>query len=84
MEGGVILTNNTDLNHILRSLRAHGWSRELPNRNNLYKKNRNDFDDKFKFITPGYCVRPLEIEAAIGIVQLKKLNSFLSIEKKML
>ena len=28
---------------------------------------------------PGYCVRPLEIEAAAGLVQIKKLKKFLKI-----
>ena len=40
------------------------------------------FKDKFTFITPGYCVRPLEIEAAAGLVQIKKLNNFLKIRIK--
>ena len=40
------------------------------------------FKDLFTFITPSYCLRPLEIEAAIGIEQLKKLDYFLRIEIK--
>ena len=39
-------------------------------------KKNDAFKDKFTFITPGYCVRPLEIEAAAGLVQLKKLKNF--------
>ena len=39
----------------------------------LYKKKNDQFKDKFTFITPGYCVRPLEIEAAAGLIQIKKL-----------
>lgn len=38
IEGGMILTNNNKINDILRSLRAHGWARDLPNKNQLYKK----------------------------------------------
>lgn len=78
MEGGVILTNDSEINNYLRSLRAHGWCRELPKKNKLYKFKNNEFEDKFKFITPGYSLRPLEIEAAAGIVQLKKLNKFIN------
>ena len=37
MEGGVILTNDKDINDYLKSLRAHGWTRELPKKNKLYK-----------------------------------------------
>lgn len=81
MEGGVILTNDKDVNDFLKSLRAHGWCRDLPNKNNLFKKSKNKFKDKFTFITPGYSLRPLEIEAAIGLVQLKKFDYFLKIRK---
>ena len=76
MEGGMILTNNKKISDILRSLRAHGWARDLSPGNKIYKKKNDAFKDKFTFITPGYCVRPLEIEAAAGLVQLKKLKNF--------
>ena len=82
MEGGVILTDNKDVNDFLKSLRAHGWCRDLPKKNNLYKKSDDKFKDHFVFITPGYSLRPLEIEAAVGIVQLKKLNKFMKIREK--
>ena len=82
MEGGVILTNNRDVNDFLKSLRAHGWCRDLPKKNNLYKKSNDKFKDQFVFITPGYSLRPLEIEAAIGLVQLRKLKKFMKIRHK--
>ena len=77
MEGGMILTNNSNVADFLRSLRAHGWTRDLSKKNSLYKFKNDKFIDKFKFVTPGYCLRPLEIEAATGIVQLKKLDKFI-------
>ncbi len=82
MEGGVILTDNKDVNDFLKSLRAHGWCRDLPKKNNLYKKSNDKFKDHFVFITPGYSLRPLEIEASVGLVQLKKLNRFMKIREK--
>ena len=30
MEGGFVVTNDEELYHILLSLRAHGWTRNLP------------------------------------------------------
>lgn len=72
MEGGMIAVNNADDADYLRSLRAHGWIRDLPNENSIYKKTGNNFKDSFTFVTPGYCVRPLEMSGAIGSVQLKK------------
>lgn len=82
MEGGVILTNNKDINDFLKSLRAHGWCRDLPKKNNLYKKSNDKFKDHFVFITPGYSLRPLEIEASVGLVQLKKLDDFMKIRNR--
>ena len=53
MEGGVILTNNNEINDILKSLRAHGWVRDLSDKSKLYKKKNDLFKDKFTFITQG-------------------------------
>jgi len=82
MEGGMILTGNKDIYDILKSLRAHGWTRGLSKRNKLYRKKNDNFEDNFKFITPGYCFRPMEIQAAAGLVQLKRFNSFMKIRLK--
>ncbi len=74
MEGGHIVTDNEEIYHILLSLRAHGWTRDLPKKNHVCGKKSNDhFSESFRFVLPGYNVRPLEFEGAIGIEQLKKL-----------
>tara|TARA_B100000989_G_scaffold289474_1_gene261383 strand:+ start:4139 stop:5311 length:1173 start_codon:yes stop_codon:yes gene_type:complete len=78
MEGGMILTNDDELFHILLTLRAHGWTRNLPIKNLVTgRKENNEFKESFKFVLPGYNVRPLEMSGAIGIEQLKKLPNFL-------
>ena len=82
MEGGIILTDNKNINDFLKSLRAHGWCRDLPKKNSFYKKSNDKFKDHFVFITPGYSLRPLEIEAAVGLIQLKKLDKFMKIRLK--
>lgn len=77
MEGGVICTDDEELAHILICLRAHGWTRNLPRINRVTGiKSDDPFDESFKFVLPGYNVRPLEIEAAIGTQQLRKLPAF--------
>ena len=73
MEGGMVLTNDDELFHLLRALRAHGWTRDLPNGSPLYQRRRNDHLEEYRFILPGYNVRPLEISGAVGREQLKKL-----------
>ena len=77
MEGGMVVTDDEHLHDILLSLRAHGWTRNLDKYNTLCQKSDNLFDESFRFILPGYNVRPLEIEGAIGSTQLKKLPKFL-------
>ncbi len=74
MEGGCILTDDEELYHILLCIRAHGWTRNLPKKNLVTGiKSSDPFEESFKFVLPGYNVRPLEMSGAIGIEQLKKL-----------
>ena len=83
MEGGLITTDDEELYHILLSLRAHGWTRNLPKENKLTGiKDNNEFKESFNFILPGYNVRPTEMSGAIGIEQLKRLDSFLNVRRE--
>lgn len=77
MEGGLVTTNDEELYHILLSIRAHGWTRNLPKQNRVSNKSDDWFTESFRFVLPGYNVRPLEMSGAIGIEQLKKLPSFI-------
>lgn len=82
MEGGMITTDNEELYHILLSIRAHGWTRNLPKINHVSNKSDNWFEESFRFVLPGYNVRPLEMSGAIGIEQLKKLPGFIENRRK--
>jgi CDP-6-deoxy-D-xylo-4-hexulose-3-dehydrase len=77
MEGGFVVTDDEELYHILLSLRAHGWTRNLPKNNHISNKSDDWFTESFRFVLPGYNVRPLEMSGAIGVEQLKKLPDFL-------
>jgi len=77
MEGGFVTTDNEELYHILLSLRAHGWTRNLPKKNFVANKSDDWFEESFRFVLPGYNVRPIEISGAIGVKQLEKTPSFL-------
>lgn len=72
MEGGITVTDDEELYHYMLVIRAHGWTRNLPKDSKIYKKKENEFYESFNFIVPGYNLRPLEMEAAIGREQLKK------------
>lgn len=80
MEGGMILTDDFNLMNIMKSVRSHGWTRDL-DENCSFITRKQGFYEKFNFIFPGYNVRPIEMEAAIGREQLKKLDNFLKFRK---
>ncbi len=73
IEGGMVLTDDEELCHLLRSIRAHGWTRDLPRNSPLFTPHDNDHFEAYHFILPGYNVRPMEFSGAVGRVQLKKL-----------
>ena len=81
MEGGMILTDDKELDDIMKSIRTHGWTRNLTE-DSIYYEEKEEFYELFNFIFPGYNVRPIEMEAAIGREQLKKLNNFLNERKR--
>jgi len=83
MEGGVVLTNDEELYHIMLSLRSHGWTRHLPEKNHVTgQKSKDIFNESFKFVLPGYNLRPGELQGAIGIEQLKKLPEIITERRK--
>lgn len=83
MEGGCVITDDEELYHILLCIRAHGWTRNLPKDNRVSGTKSDDpFEESFKFVLPGYNVRPLEMSGAIGIEQLKKLPGFVSTRRE--
>ncbi|MBI1776492.1 MAG: DegT/DnrJ/EryC1/StrS family aminotransferase [Proteobacteria bacterium] len=73
MEGGMVITDDTELAHLMRVIRNHGWTRDLPPDSPVYRRSGSDFYEAYKFIMPGYNVRPIELSGAIGVEQLKKL-----------
>jgi len=77
MEGGFVVTDDEELFHLMLSLRAHGWTRNLPDDNLICMKSQDHFEESFRFILPGYNLRPLEMSGALGIEQLKKLPSII-------
>jgi CDP-6-deoxy-D-xylo-4-hexulose-3-dehydrase len=83
MEGGCVVTDDEELYHILLCIRAHGWTRNLPKFNKVTGEKSDDaFEESFKFVLPGYNVRPLEMSGALGIEQLKKLPNFIETRRK--
>ena len=82
MEGGIIVTKDKEIYHLTKSLRAHGWTRDIPSGTSAYEKGDDDFHEAYRFILPGYNARPLELSGALGVEQLKKLDSLLDIRRQ--
>ena len=69
-EGGMITCNSKEDYNLIYSLRSHGWDRGL---NKSKKKNQ------FNFINSGFNVRPMDLTAAIGLSQFKRLDKMMKI-----
>lgn len=82
IEGGVVVTDDEYLYQLMLSIRSHGWTRALPKNNLITNKSENSFYEQFRFILPGYNIRPMELTAAIGLEQLKKLDGFVSMRRE--
>lgn len=76
MEGGMTITDDRKLYHNMLSLRAHGWVRDLPEDTHL-PMDPDPFVRQFRFVLPGFNLRPIEMEGALGIPQLEKLDGFI-------
>jgi CDP-6-deoxy-D-xylo-4-hexulose-3-dehydrase len=75
------VTDDFDLAEIMRIQRAHGWLRELK-KPEVFHDKYPGIDQRFLFVDVGYNLRPTELQAAIGLVQLPKLKRFVEIRRK--
>jgi CDP-4-dehydro-6-deoxyglucose reductase, E1 len=83
IEGGMICTNNEELNDLFVLKRSHGLARELhPSKHKYFKEKYPDIDFNFLFLTHGYNVRNTELNAVIGIEQIKHLNKYIEIRNR--
>lgn len=80
IEGGMLLTNNSVWDDQWRSMRAHGWIRDMSNREEIAAVNP-EIDPRFMFVFPGYNFRPTEIQGAFGIHQLPRLEELIEIRR---
>lgn len=81
MEGGLVLTDDKEIYNLLKSLRNHGWTRDQDADSPIFERRDDDFFEAYRFILPGYNVRPGEMHGAIGMTQLSKLSEFIKIRR---
>tara|TARA_B100000902_G_scaffold291612_1_gene277988 strand:+ start:1542 stop:2780 length:1239 start_codon:yes stop_codon:yes gene_type:complete len=71
-EGGMIVCKTKEDYELIHTMRAHGWDRGL----------RNSKKNNFNFINSGFNLRPMDLTAAIGLSQLKRLNKMIKSRSK--
>ena len=77
IEGGMVSTNNKNFYNISLAVRSHGWSRDMQKnfKNKLEKKyNIDEFKSFFTFYFSGFNIRSSDLNARLGIEQIKKIN----------
>jgi len=86
-EGGAVLTDNVLINKAVRSLRDWGRDCWCPTgKDNTcgkrydwqFKKLPKGYDHKYVYSHLGYNLKMTDIQAALGLAQLKKLNGFIA------
>ncbi|HTO10735.1 MAG TPA: DegT/DnrJ/EryC1/StrS family aminotransferase [Candidatus Binatia bacterium] len=74
IEGGMVVTDDAALADLARTLRAHGWIRDVKRRPAVTDA---PIDERFLFVNLGYNLRPTELQGAFGIHQMPKLEPFI-------
>ena len=75
-EGGMVMTNNIKYYDLLKKYRAHGMSRDFKDRENCKGINTTP-GHEYDIDILGYNYRMTDIQAALGISQLKKIDMFM-------
>jgi CDP-6-deoxy-D-xylo-4-hexulose-3-dehydrase len=78
IEGGMLVTDDPALADLARTLRAHGWTRDIK-RTPAMADLPND--ERFLFVNLGYNLRPMELQGAFGLHQVAKLEPFIKIRR---
>lgn len=83
IEGGMVCTNDEELEQIVKSIRCHGWDRDLtPENQKNYRVQHNidEFRALYTFYHPGFNMRCTDLQAFLGLSQLRTLDD--NIEKR--
>ena len=82
IEGGMVSTNNEELYQHCRVFRSHGMLRECTNENIVksYHAKYPTVNPDFFFVNPAFNIRSTEINAVLGLNQIKRLSE--NVEKR--
>lgn len=75
IEGGMVCTNNNRIHDLSRMFRSHGMTREASSETqNNYIRNYPDLNPLFTFAVAGFNMRSTELNAVLGIEQMKRIG----------
>lgn len=87
IEGGMVVTDDFEIFNIMKALRSHGWSRDMDQRfkDGLHrnKLDYSSFRDLYTFYYPGFNLRSTDLNAFLGLSQLKKIDG-ISLQRQLL
>ena len=83
IEGGMVCTNDYETYQLARMFRSHGMTREADQETHE-KYSKPDVNPLFTFAVPGYNMRSTEINAVIGLEQIKRLDYNIQMRQKNL
>jgi CDP-6-deoxy-D-xylo-4-hexulose-3-dehydrase len=85
IEGGMVFTNKKNLYNILLSLRSHGWARDWDKEDRAQIEsvyNISGINALYTFFYTGFNVRSTDLQAYIGLKQLKKLDDIVNVRNR--
>lgn len=85
IEGGMVVTDDTDLYHIMLSIRSHGWARDVPTSVREEWRQGYDIDqfrDLYTFYYSGFNLRSTDLNAFLGLRQLQKLDEVVRVRER--
>jgi CDP-6-deoxy-D-xylo-4-hexulose-3-dehydrase len=75
VEGGIICVNNNKLHDLAKLFRSHGMTREASqDLQEYYQTNYPELNPLFTFAVAGFNMRSTEINAVLGIEQMKRID----------
>ena len=85
IEGGMVVTDDSDLYHLMLSIRSHGWGRDVPRDVHAQWQEGHDIDafrDLYTFYFSGFNLRSTDLNAFLGLSQLQKLDDVVAVRER--
>lgn len=81
IEGGMVSTDNHDLDSELRMVKSHGWDRHMSEKEQKKIRQKHGIDEfhgKYAFYDMAYNLRPTDIQGFLGVNQLQYLDEMIN------